>query len=74
MDWAAAGLLHRQARPCGNIVVRLGNLQVANAFTDGPWRFRRNWLRRNDRDLASLAWRLANGHQMAGLGGPTLLH
>ena len=44
----------------GDLAVRLGNLQVANTFTDGPWRFRRNWLRRNDRDLASLAWHLAN--------------
>ena len=26
----------------GNIVMRLENLQVANAFTDRPWRFRRN--------------------------------
>ena len=57
----------------GDLVVRLGNLQVANAFTDGPWRVRRNWLRRNDRDLASLAWRLANDRQMAGLGSTTLL-
>ena len=52
----------------GDLVLRLGNLQVANAFTDGPWGFRRNWLRRNDRDLASLAWRLANDRKMAGLG------
>ena len=58
----------------GGLVVRLGNLQVANAFTDGPWRFRRNWLRRNDRDLASLAWRLANDRQMAGVGSTTVLH
>ena len=41
--------------------------------TDGPWRFRRNWLRRNDRDLASLAWRLANDRKMAGLGSTTVL-
>ena len=58
----------------GDLVVRFGNLQVANAFTNGPWRFRRNWLRRNDRDLASLAWRLANDRQMAGLGSTTVLH
>ena len=58
----------------GDLVVRLGNLQVATAFTDGPWRFRRNWLRRNDRGLVSLAWRLANGRQMAGLGSTTAIH
>ena len=34
----------------------------------------RNWLRRNDRYLASLAWRLANDRQMAGLGSTTVLH
>ena len=58
----------------GNIIVRLGNLQVANAFTDGPWRFRRNWLRRPDRGLASLAWRLANDRQVTGLGSTTVLY
>ena len=58
----------------GDLVVRLGNLQVVNIFTDGPWKFRRNWLRRNDRDLASLTWRLANDRQLAGLGGTTVLH
>ena len=58
----------------GDLSVRLGNLQVANAATDGPWRFRRNWLRRNARDLASLAWRLVNDRQMAGLGSATALH
>ena len=58
----------------GDLVVRIGSLRVANAFTDGPWRFHRNWLRRNDRNLASLAWRLANDRQMAGLGSTTILH
>ena len=54
--------------------MRLGNLQVANAFTDGLWRCHRNWLRRNDRDLASLAWRLANDRQISGLESTTVLH
>ena len=30
--------------------------QVVNIFNDGEWRFRRNWLRRNDRDMVMLAW------------------
>ena len=34
-----------------SMVLRLGNLQVVNTFNDGEWRFRRNWLRRNDRAL-----------------------
>ena len=58
----------------GDLAVRLGNLQVVNAFTDGPWRFRSNWLRRNDRDLVSHAWHLANDRQLAGLGSTTVLH
>ena len=56
----------------GDLVVRLGNLQVTVAFAHGPWFFRRNWLHRTDRDLASLAWCLANGRQLAGLGSTTV--
>ena len=41
-----------------SVVLRLDNLQVVNIFNDGEWRFRRNWLRRNDRDMAMLAWAL----------------
>ena len=52
----------------------MGVLLHLSQSTDGPWKFRRNWLRRNDRDLASLAWRLANDRQLAGLGGTTVLH
>ena len=63
-EWAGLLLVLYIAKHVrGDLVVRLGNLQVVNAFTDGPWRFRRNWLRRNDRDPASLAWRLANDRQ-----------
>jgi len=54
--------------------VRLGNPQVANIFTDEPWKFRRNWLRRKNRNLASLAWCLTNNRQLAELGGTTILH
>ena len=74
-EWTGLLLvLHIAKHIRGGLVVRLDNLQVFNAFTDGPWRFRRNWLRRNNRDLASLAWRLANDRQMAGLGSTTVLH
>ena len=41
-----------------SVVLRLDNLQVVNISNDGEWRFRRNWLRRNDRDMAMLAWAL----------------
>jgi hypothetical protein len=74
-EWTGLLLvLHIAKHVRGALVVRLGNLQVVNAFTDGPWRFRRDWLRRNDRDLASLASRLAKDRQMAGLGSTTVLH
>ena len=36
-------------------LVRLGNIQVANAYNDGQWAYERNLLRCNDRDL-SLMW------------------
>ena len=43
---------------CASVVLRLDNLQVANAFNDGEWHFRRNWLRRNDRETVTRrCWR-----------------
>ena len=38
------------------MVLHLGNMQVVNTFNDGEWRFRCNWLRRNDR-----TWRCWRG-------------
>lgn len=35
------------------MVLRLDNLQVANAFNDGPLRYEYDWLRRNDKDMAT---------------------
>ena len=57
-----------------SVVLRLGNLQVVNTFNDGEWRFRRNWLRRNDRDMAMLAWALDRKRRSNGLGELTALH
>jgi hypothetical protein len=34
------------------VTVRLGNIQVVNAYNDGQWAYKRNLLRRNARDLA----------------------
>ena len=59
---------------CASVVVRLGNLQVVNTFNDGEWRFRRNWLRRNDRDMAMLAWALDRERRQRGFGELTALH
>ena len=57
-----------------SVVLRLGNLQVVNIFNDGEWRFRCNWLRRNDRDMAMLAWALDRERRERGYGELTALH
>ena len=57
-----------------SVVLRLDNLQVVNTSNDGEWRFRRNWLRRNDRDMAMLAWALDRERRSRGFGGLTALH
>ena len=57
-----------------SVVLRLGKLQVANIFNDGEWRFQRNWLRRNDRDMAMLAWALGRERRERGYGELTALH
>ena len=56
------------------VVLRLDNLQVVNTFNDGEWRFRRNWLRRNDRDMAMLTWALDRERRERGYGKLTALH
>ena len=56
------------------VVLRLGNLQVANTFNGGEWRFRRNWLRCNDRDMAMLAWALGRERCLRGYGELAALH
>ena len=55
-------------------MLRLDNRQVANTFNGGEWRFRRNWLQRNDRDMAMLAWALGRERRSRGLGELTALH
>jgi len=56
------------------VVLRLGNLQVVHIFNGGEWRFRRNCLRRNDRDMAMLAWALDRERRECGYGELTALH
>ena len=60
------------------MVLRLGNLQVVNIFNGGERRFRRNWLRRNDRDMEMLAWALDRERytqrRECGYGELTALH
>ena len=47
---------------------------MANTFSDGPARYEYNWLRRNDRGMASLAWELSAERERRGLGTLTVLH
>ena len=56
------------------VVLWLDNLQVVNTFNDGEWRFRRDWLRRNDRDMAMLALALDRERRSRGLRELTALH
>ena len=51
-----------------SVVLRLDNPQVVNIFNDGEGRFRRNLLRRNDRDMAMLAWALDRERRLRGFG------
>ena len=50
------------------VTVRLGNIQVVNAYNDGQWAYERNLLRRNDRDLALMCWNLMAARERDGLG------
>ena len=54
--------------------LRIGNLQVANKFDDGEERFAHDWLRQNERDMATLAWELATARERMGFGSIKVLH
>ena len=74
-EWA--GLLLVQAilrRVRADVTLRLGNLQVVNKFDDGEERFAHDWMRQNERDMASLAWEMAAVRERRGLGSIKVLH
>ena len=74
-EWA--GLLLVQAilrRVRADVTLRLDNLQVVNKFDDGEERFAHDWMRQNERDMASLAWELAAARERRGLGSIKVLH
>ena len=50
------------------------NIQVANTFNDGRRKYVRDWLKRTDRDVASLAWSLAEERERQGSGGLEGIH
>ena len=56
------------------IELRLDNIQVVNAFNDGRHKYVRDWLKRTDRDVASLAWSLAEERQRREFGGLSSIH
>ena len=45
-----------------------------NAFNDGPLRYEYDWLRRNDKDMATLAWELDAARRAKGFGGLRAVH
>ena len=47
---------------------------MVNTFIDSEWKYRRNWLRRNDRDMAMLAWALNDARVRAGKGPLAVIH
>ena len=51
-----------------DVTLRLGNLQVVNGYDDGVHRFAHGWLRRNERDVATLAWEVAAERARLGFG------
>ena len=56
------------------IELRLGNSQVVRTFNDGRRKYIRDWLKRTDRDVASLAWSLAEERKRRGVGGLLAIH
>ena len=74
-EWA--GLLMvlyilRRVRADGTL--RLGNLKVVNGYGDGEHRFAHDWLRRNERDMVTLAWEVAAERERLGFGTIVVLH
>ena len=56
------------------IELRLGNIQVVNTFNDGRRKYVRDWLKQTDRDVASLAWSLAEEREARDFGGLEAIH
>ena len=62
----------RRAR--ADATLRLGNLQVVNGYGDGEHRFAHDWLRRNERGMATLAWEVAAERERLGFDTIVVLH
>ena len=57
-----------------DIALRLGNIQFASTYSDGHVECEWDWLRRNDRYLVALAWKLDAERQRMGFGGLVAIH
>ena len=56
------------------IELHLDNIQVVSTFNDGRRKYIRDWLKRTDRDVASLAWSLAEERLRRGFKGLVAIH
>ena len=56
------------------IELRLDNIQVVNTFNDGRRKYVRDWLKRTDHDVVSLAWSLAEERERRGFGRLVAIH
>ena len=74
MGWAGHGSGSRPASHSTRIELRLDNIQVANTPNGGRRKYIRDWIKRTDRDVVSLAWSLAEERMRRGYGGLVAIH
>ena len=74
MGGVASSASYTSTRACPNVTLRLGTLQVVNKFDDGEERLAHEWLRQNERDMATLAWKLAATRERTGFVSIKVLH
>ena len=75
VEWVGLVLvLYIARRARADITLRLGNIQVVNTYNNGNVEYEWDWLRRNHRDLAALAWELDPERRRLGFGGLVAVH
>ena len=74
-EWAELLMvLYILRRVRADVMLRLGNLQVVNGNGDGEDRFAHDWLRCNERDMATLSYEVAAERERLGFGTTTVVH
>ena len=74
-EWAGLlVVLYILRRVRADTTLQLGNLQLVNGYGDGADRFAHGWLRRNERDMATLAWEVTAERERLGFGTIMVLH